>query len=267
MIGIYKITNPKGKIYIGKSKNIEDRFKSYKKLQHCEQQTKLYNSLKKYSPENHKFEIIEECSIEQLNEREIHLIKIFDSIRNGLNLTEGGDGGKLSSYSSEKKRLKIMKPILQYDLEGNFLREFKGAPEAIKFLGKGNSNNINDCARGKYISSYGFIWIYKQGEEIKNIIIPKSSKQGNTNSWDEDRRKKIKQSRLGEKRTREYKEKISNLKKTPIYQYDNQNMLINIFPSFQSLSGSKVVGTTKLRKILNKDIYYKGYRYTNYKII
>ena len=31
MIGIYKITNPKGKIYIGQSINIENRFKVYKR--------------------------------------------------------------------------------------------------------------------------------------------------------------------------------------------------------------------------------------------
>ena len=41
-IGIYKITNPKNKIYIGKSKNIEKRFESYKKIQHCKQQVAPY---------------------------------------------------------------------------------------------------------------------------------------------------------------------------------------------------------------------------------
>ena len=33
MVGIYKITNPKGQAYIGLSKNIEKRFQSHKKLQ------------------------------------------------------------------------------------------------------------------------------------------------------------------------------------------------------------------------------------------
>jgi hypothetical protein len=150
-----------------------------------------------------------------------------------------------------------MKPILQYDLKGNFLREFKGASEAIKFIGKRNSNNINDCARGKYMSTYGFIWVYKEGK-IKNFIVPKISKQGNTNQWSKERREKIKQSRLGEKRSQEYKEKISNLKKKPIYQYDKENINVNIFPSFNSFLGSKIIGTTKLRKILNKDIFDKA---------
>ena len=68
-IGIYKITNPEGKIYIGQSINIEKRWKGYKNF-HCKGQHKLYNSLKKYGPENHTFEIIEECIMEELDIRE-----------------------------------------------------------------------------------------------------------------------------------------------------------------------------------------------------
>ena len=261
-IGIYKINNPKGKIYIGKSKNIEKRFSSYYKLQHCHQQRKLYNSLKKYGPKNHVFEIIEECFEELLNEREIYYIELYNSLNDGLNLTQGGDGGSLSKESAELKRLKIMKPILQYDLDGNFINEFKGASEAIKYLDKGNANNINDCARGKYISTYGYIWIYKENE-IQQKITPRKSKQGNHNGWSKERREKIKNSRIGEKRSKEYCKKISDLKKKPIYQYDIDGNLTNIFPYFDFFNGCKIIGTTKLRKILNKNIYYNGYKYTN----
>jgi group I intron endonuclease len=70
-IGIYKITSPSNKIYIGQSINIKRRWKSYNYL-HCKNQIKLYNSLKKHGPENHIFELIEECSLEYLNEREIY---------------------------------------------------------------------------------------------------------------------------------------------------------------------------------------------------
>lgn len=69
MIGIYKITNPKGAIYIGSSKEIERRFKRYKSLK-CKSQPKLYNSFVKYGVENHIFEIIEECQIEYLFQKE-----------------------------------------------------------------------------------------------------------------------------------------------------------------------------------------------------
>jgi group I intron endonuclease len=265
-MGIYKITNPKGKIYIGKSKNIENRFKSYKKLQHCSQQRKLYNSLKKYGFENHLFEIIEECSLEKLNKKEIYWIQHFNSTKQGLNLTLGGDGGKRNLESETLRRISSMKPIIKYDLQGNFIKEYIGAPEAVKDIGKGNPNNINDCARGVYKSAYGFQWRYKElmFESDFNKITP-CNKNITGAKWTKERREKTKKSRNGEKRSIEYAEKISKLKQKPVYQYDINNNLINTFPSFNIFNNSKIIGTTKLRKIINKNIYYKGYKYTNIK--
>jgi group I intron endonuclease len=84
MIGIYKITNPKGKIYIGQSINIESRkrtyifFKSYKNSIG----PKIYNSLNKYGWEKHIFEIIEEYNLEQLNEKEIYWKQYYLNVVN-----------------------------------------------------------------------------------------------------------------------------------------------------------------------------------------
>lgn len=58
IIGIYKITSPTNKIYIGQSINIKGRWGSYRNLD-CKSQDKLYKSLKKHGPENHKFEIVQ----------------------------------------------------------------------------------------------------------------------------------------------------------------------------------------------------------------
>ena len=101
MIGIYKITSPSGKIYIGQSQNIEKRFKRYLKL-HCKQQYKLYNSLKKYGFENHKFEILEECSIAELNNRERYYQEFYDVVsKNGLNLSLTSTNLKIKVYTQE----------------------------------------------------------------------------------------------------------------------------------------------------------------------
>lgn len=89
MIGIYKITNPKGKIYIGQSINIEDRWeKGHKYL--VGSGLKLKNSLKKYGWENHILEILEECEIKELNKKETYYIKEYNSYVNGLNSTQKG---------------------------------------------------------------------------------------------------------------------------------------------------------------------------------
>lgn len=104
-IGIYKITSPTGGIYIGQSSNIEKRKKDYIKL-NCKQQIKVYNSLKKYGFDTHTFDIIEECSIEQLNNREKFWIVKFNSFVDnnvkGMNLTEGGDNGAISIETRNK---------------------------------------------------------------------------------------------------------------------------------------------------------------------
>jgi group I intron endonuclease len=105
MIGIYKITSPTKKIYIGQSIDIEKRFKNYEKLR-CKGQTILYRSLKKYGFEKHKFEIICECSIEELNELERYYQDAFSAIsKNGLNcsLTKSSDRSGEMSKESRKK--------------------------------------------------------------------------------------------------------------------------------------------------------------------
>jgi group I intron endonuclease len=86
MIGIYKITSPSGKIYIGSSIDIKYRIKYYKNLC-CQGQVKLYNSLKKYGWHKHKFEIVTECSVEELYLLERTYGEMFDVLsKNGLNL-------------------------------------------------------------------------------------------------------------------------------------------------------------------------------------
>jgi group I intron endonuclease len=110
MIGIYKITSPSKKVYIGQSINIEKRFKSYSKLQNLKYQTRLYRSILKYGVENHIFEIIEECNIDLLNERERYYQDLYEVINNGLNckLTKSNDrSGKLSDDTILKKSLAV----------------------------------------------------------------------------------------------------------------------------------------------------------------
>jgi len=85
MIGIYKITSPVGRVYIGQSTDIDYRFSSYKRLK-CKPQLRIYNSFIKYGVDNHVFEILEECSAELLNERERHWQDFYNVLgKEGLN--------------------------------------------------------------------------------------------------------------------------------------------------------------------------------------
>lgn len=100
-IGIYKITSPSNKIYVGQSTNIEKRWRIYSNI-NCKGQTKLYNSFLKYGIENHIFEIIEECLIEQLNEREIYWGEYYNTLNEGLNLKLGNGVGTLTNEIKNK---------------------------------------------------------------------------------------------------------------------------------------------------------------------
>lgn len=89
--GIYKITSPSSRIYIGQSRDIKSRFKRYKKSHISNKtQVKLDRSFIKYGVENHVFEIIEECEIENLNVKERYWQDYYNVINKGLNciLTE-----------------------------------------------------------------------------------------------------------------------------------------------------------------------------------
>lgn len=118
MIGIYKITNMiNEKIYIGQSTDIERRWKTHRAKQnskYCTQyNSPLYRAIRKYGIENFRFEIIEECLPELLNEREIYWISYFDSVNQkiGYNLTRGGYNGT-SSILQESQVKEIINLLL-----------------------------------------------------------------------------------------------------------------------------------------------------------
>lgn len=114
MIGIYKITNPNGKIYIGQSINIEKRFYAYSKM-HCRKQPALYASLIKHGIKNHKFEILCECIESELNAKERYYQDLYDVINvNGLNcrLTRCNDrSGKVKQSVIDKRKFTMSKKI------------------------------------------------------------------------------------------------------------------------------------------------------------
>lgn len=51
------------------------------------------------------------------------------------------------------------KPVLQYDLEGNFIKEWSSITEAGR--NGYNLGNISSCCRGKIKKHKGYIWKYK----------------------------------------------------------------------------------------------------------
>jgi len=113
---IYKITNPNGRIYVGKTWNLKRRISDYKyKLNG--RTSIVINSIKKYGWDNHKLEIIEDNVLdEKLNEREIFWIAKLKTYNfyypDGMNLTKGGEGQR-STWMHDLERRKYMSELFK----------------------------------------------------------------------------------------------------------------------------------------------------------
>lgn len=107
--GIYKITSPTGRVYIGQSRDIKNRWSSYR-TRECPSQYKLNNSFIKYGVKNHVFEIIEECEAESLNKLERYWQDFYDVLNDGLNCTLTGAETPSYKTRADIKKIKTLIP-------------------------------------------------------------------------------------------------------------------------------------------------------------
>ena len=149
MIGIYKITSPTGKVYIGQSVNIERRFYSYSILHNCKSQIILYRSFVKYDIKNHTFDIIEECEELNLNNRERYYQDLFNVTGiNGLNcmLTNSDDKSGKMSLQSRKKLSESRKNLSEQSRKNISIGQINKCKTVNKkqglTLSKNESNNL-----------------------------------------------------------------------------------------------------------------------------
>ena len=108
---IYKITNPKGRVYIGQTVNFWSRYRTYRACHSSVRyQTKLFNSFQKYGFNAHKFEIVTICAREELNALEKSAIDAHGSTgKSGLNCLGGGDSLHSQSKETIEKRASKMR--------------------------------------------------------------------------------------------------------------------------------------------------------------
>lgn len=178
---VYETTNlVNGKKYIGVSvtKNNSDNYLGSGIL--------LKQAIKKYGVDSFKKIILKEFDNEQdARDYEKILIEKLDVIndKNYYNLVSGGYGGGVRKHpvSEETKRkiseahkgkklsrkriVEMGKVTLQYDLEGNFLKEFETKSDAEKeIFGK-----LTKLSGNRVVFVKGFLWKYKNGDIEENI--------------------------------------------------------------------------------------------------
>ena len=112
--GIYKCTcTANGRSYIGQAQDLSSRRKHHindlNNNKHAN--SHLQRAWNKYGADNFQWEILELCHIENLNDREVYWIEVFDAFHNGFNMTMGGGGirgYKATEDSKQKRRLKML---------------------------------------------------------------------------------------------------------------------------------------------------------------
>ena len=245
---IYKYTSPSNKIYVGQTIREQERKAAFLRKNKRYSGPKIEAARKKYGPENFKYEVIfviESSNKDEvrniLNEKEKYFIGIFDSIKNGYNLDEGGaykDSEHTKPVSEEtiKKRSEAMKklyangykivlseeaiksiknklsiPIIQYTIKGEFIREWESAAEAGRVLGVKPSLITKVCKKQNQCCRQ-FVFVYKSE-------YPDVPKQIDTSYLP--------------KRILENPERYKNGKARKVLQYDLQGELINTFNSLK----------------------------------
>lgn len=107
--------------------------------------------------------IIEGISNKESQEKEkIAISKIGREDENKgplTNMTSGGEGGLGLKHTEEWKNI-LSKPILQFNLKLEFIKEYSSIKEASEKTGV-IKQNISSNLTGKYKSAGGFIWKYK----------------------------------------------------------------------------------------------------------
>lgn len=135
--GIYKITSPTKRVYVGQAKNLHKRWYDYYTMNSkTKSQVKLWRSFLKHGVENHIFEILEECESEELNCRERYWQDEFDVLNGGLNceLVQCGDNKRIvAEYRKDLIRL------------ANLGREV--SVETRLKIGKGSKGNNHNIGR------------------------------------------------------------------------------------------------------------------------
>lgn len=191
--GIYVYTFPNGKKYIGQSLNLQDRLKAYRADVRGtgKSPNRLVTlAIRKYGWNCVKIEypfIIDRSKVDEtdlsiiLDVLELRYIKEYNSVKpNGYNLTHGADGTLFSPCESTDVVLKSMnkelaKPILLYDLKGNFVSEYNSIADCAYQLHLDEMEirkyaNCRKYMRGMYMVKF------KKGDVVPESIVPYTAK-------------------------------------------------------------------------------------------
>ena len=183
--GIYQILNIiNQKCYIGSAIRFSSRFGVHRNTLRNNKHHSiiLQRAWNKYGENSFIFNILEECDIEKLIEREQYYIDLLKPEYNICKIAGSCLGIKFSAESSLKKSLNSKRKgkfgkdafdaikIYQYNLDGTFIKEWDAIKDIERVLGF-DSRNIGKFSKDDTKTGYRFIWTRDyRGEKIEPRI-------------------------------------------------------------------------------------------------
>lgn len=192
--GIYNIINNiDNKIYIGSVCSPKNGRNSFRRrwlfhlnrlLNNNHYNSHLQNAFNKYGLSSFSFNIIEiindKTNVDLILQREQYYLDLYKSYNHdiGYNILKTSINLKINNKIKEQTKDKIRKstlgkprplwmkhlygkPILQYTLDNEFIKEWYSTTEAAREL-KIHRTGIKDALKGKNKTAGGFKWIYKE---------------------------------------------------------------------------------------------------------
>ena len=162
------------KIYIGKSKNIFTRWSrhvhdAYKNNNY--DNSVIHKAIRKYGVTRFWFKILELCDEDELNEKEIFYINLYQSdiYNNNYNMTPGGGGGcSIGSANGNSK-------LTEYEVY-----EIRDRYKNIE-----NKMDVYDAFKNKVsINTFSDVWIGKTWSHVHMDVYTEENKRMQRNNYD-----------------------------------------------------------------------------------
>lgn len=192
MVGIYKITSPSGKVYIGQSWYIERRWRNYT-LSNIKNQQHLLHSFIKYGRENHTFEVVHELPEDITQEvldryEDLYMTQYRECRVEMMNIKEAGNHGKHSEETKKKIGSSNKGKVRSLELRERMGAKKRGVPQSEEV-----KRNRSAKLKGRCV---GFCLRRKHTEETKKKI----SEAGKGKLRSEETRRKMSEAKKGKKK-------------------------------------------------------------------
>ena len=122
------------------------------------------------------YQSIKDCS----NDLNLKTYQISDVLKGKVHQVKGyqfrylsDDKLKLNNLSLGKSYITGRKSVIQYSLDGKYIKTYSSIVEAARSLGK-NVRGLQQCLNGTYSTAFGFRWKYK---DLENVPFKKKRNQ------------------------------------------------------------------------------------------